>query len=504
MATSDEIVLNFKDELHRALTADRQSLRERIAAFRAQLVERMEQLETEIDVTASPLSEQLEQHLLQIFDPLLSFPAQRDQEQAALNDQIAKLGEALSQHEKEKTSLLLEIGQLTEQISKLSQDLTEKDGDVARLMQERQQLQDQVARVGEEYAQERANLAKTTRTLLQRLLASLDQIEGKKSQVDILTAFLDEAAEFSARVALFVAKAELFSGWRSRGFSSESFADQDIKTVHFSIESESILRQAYEKRIAIQGGLLSHRENSLVLQRLGSPLKDSFVAIPLVVKGKSTAVLYADGGTTAEGTYDIEALELLVRLVALSIELLAYRARVVAPSRHEPRVEVPSSQKEMASAVTEARPAMAPILPHVPPMDHPVAPPPSQVEEAPEFIRPSTVGPRPPQEAAAVIPSSDRELKLHNDARRFARLLVSEIKLYNEQKVLAGRKNRDLYDRLKEDIDRSREMYMKRVSPIVSSKADYFHDELIRTLGENDPGALGSDCPGPMIGAATE
>lgn len=504
MATSDEIVLNFKDELHRALTADRQSLRERIAAFRAQLVERMNQLESEVDATASPLTEQLEQQLLHTFDPLLSFPAQMDQQQAALNDQIAKLGEALSQHEKEKTGLLLEIGQLTEQISRLSQDLAEKDEVVGRLIQERQQLDEHAAHIGEEYAQERANLAETTRALLQRLLASLDQIEGKKSQVDILTAFLDEAAEFSARVALFVAKGELFSGWRSRGFSSESFADQDIKTVHFSMESESILRQAYEERLAIQGGLLSHRENSLVLQRLGSPLKDSFVAIPLVVKGKSTAVLYADGGTTAEGTYDIEALELLVRLVALSIELLAYRARVVAPARHEPRVEVPPGQKEAAPALTEARPAMASVFLPVPTMDHPVAPPPAQVERAPEPIRPSTVGPRPPEEAAAVVPGSDQELKLHNDAKRFARLLVSEIKLYNEQKVVAGRKNRDLYDRLKEDIDRSREMYMKRVSPIVSSKVDYFHDELVRTLGENDPGALGSDCPGPMTGVAAE
>jgi hypothetical protein len=37
----------------------------------------------------------------------------------------------------------------------------------------------------------------------------------------------------------------------------------------------------------------------------------------------------------------------------------------------------------------------------------------------------------------------------------FARLLVSEIKLYNEAKVEQGRKNRDLYERLKEDIDRA-------------------------------------------------
>src|SRR5262249_46591031 len=45
------------------------------------------------------------------------------------------------------------------------------------------------------------------------------------------------------------------------------------------------------------------------------------------------------------------------------------------------------------------------------------------------------------------------------EARRFARLLVSEIKLYNERAVLEGREGGNLYQRLKEDIDRSRQMY---------------------------------------------
>jgi hypothetical protein len=91
------------------------------------------------------------------------------------------------------------------------------------------------------------------------------------------------------------------------------------------------------------------------------------------------------------------------------------------------------------------------------------------------------------------------EEKLHTEAKRFARLLVSEIKLYNEHHVLEGRENRDLYLRLKRDIDRSREMYEKRVSPQVSRKIDYFHDEIIRILGDNDPSTLGSDYPGPRV-----
>ena len=37
----------------------------------------------------------------------------------------------------------------------------------------------------------------------------------------------------------------------------------------------------------------------------------------------------------------------------------------------------------------------------------------------------------------------EEERRLHNDARRFARLLISEIKLYNEAAVRVGRENRD-------------------------------------------------------------
>ena len=94
------------------------------------------------------------------------------------------------------------------------------------------------------------------------------------------------------------------------------------------------------------------------------------------------------------------------------------------------------------------------------------------------------------------IEVADDERRLHNDARRFARLLVSEIKLYNEKKVQEGREANDLYERLREAIDRSREMYDKRVQPPVASKFDYFHYELVNSLAEGDIGRLGGSYPG--------
>ncbi|MBL8123665.1 MAG: hypothetical protein JNJ39_06130 [Blastocatellia bacterium] len=97
------------------------------------------------------------------------------------------------------------------------------------------------------------------------------------------------------------------------------------------------------------------------------------------------------------------------------------------------------------------------------------------------------------------IEVADEERRLHNDARRFARLLVSEIKLYNEQKVTEGREQSDLYDRLREAIDRSREMYDKRVQPAVASKFDYFHYELVNSLAEGDEHKLGGSYPGAAV-----
>lgn len=71
-------------------------------------------------------------------------------------------------------------------------------------------------------------------------------------------------------------------------------------------------------------------------------------------------------------------------------------------------------------------------------------------------------------------------------ARRYAKLLVSEIKLYHENAVLAGRRDRDLGARLGGEIARARVLYEQRVPPHVRQRADYFHDELVRTLADGD------------------
>jgi hypothetical protein len=100
----------------------------------------------------------------------------------------------------------------------------------------------------------------------------------------------------------------------------------------------------------------------------------------------------------------------------------------------------------------------------------------------------------PPAAAAPHAASSamtDADADVHRKAQRFARLLIDEIKLYNQAKVTEGRKHKDLYDRLKEDIDKSRTTYQKRYGTSAASNADYFTQELIRNVAEGDVSLLG-------------
>lgn len=94
-----------------------------------------------------------------------------------------------------------------------------------------------------------------------------------------------------------------------------------------------------------------------------------------------------------------------------------------------------------------------------------------------------------PRGRAAAADSPQRAL---DDARRLARLLISEIKLYNEKKVEDGRAAKDLYERLKDDIERSRHLYDERTPANVRQDTDFFHDELVRILADGRAEALGS------------
>lgn len=85
------------------------------------------------------------------------------------------------------------------------------------------------------------------------------------------------------------------------------------------------------------------------------------------------------------------------------------------------------------------------------------------------------------------VPAADVE---GHGARRYARLLLSEIKMYNDGAVRAGCERRDLLQRLEPEIDRARQLYQERIAPSPGRDL-YFQQELIQTLANGDASLLG-------------
>ena len=163
--------------------------------------------------------------------------------------------------------------------------------------------------------------------------------------------------------------------------------------------------------------------------------------------------------------------------------------------------EAPAAQPDVSDDATVMlpRPAAAPPAPPVPEVEHtrptPVAEPPrphsTEVQPPPDLEGPGWAFRNEGMPSAHRAAPADEGAALHEEARRLARLLVSEIKLYNEEQVEEGRRNRDIYPRLQDDIDRSRQMYDERVDPRIKGEVDYFQQEVVNILAGGDAGALG-------------
>jgi len=94
-------------------------------------------------------------------------------------------------------------------------------------------------------------------------------------------------------------------------------------------------------------------------------------------------------------------------------------------------------------------------------------------------------------------PAADAEA-LHLRARRFARVRVAELLLFQPGRVRDGRAHRRLYSALKDDIDAARAAYRSEFRAASPSLPDYLHQELVKRLANEDAAVLGENYPGPL------
>jgi hypothetical protein len=288
-------------------------------------------------------------------------------------------------------------------------------------------------------------------------------IQEASSQSEILRTLLEGASKFTGRAALFIVKGNSLAGWQGRGFKD----NDKVKSYNLNA-GEGLAARAINDRAAVAASASEFDQD--FVSGVGAPAQGNANVLPLLVKDKVPAVMYADGGTDKNGKSDASALQLLVRIAGLWLEVLAMRKAGVMTTASSP---------EAAAAAVESAAMLTPT-----PAPGSVKAPAAAMAAAAPASAPAPAGP-------VTIAPGDEEV--HKKAKRFAKLLVDEIKLYNQGKVNEGRQNRDLYDRLRDDIDKSKATYDKRYGSTPAASANYFNEEIVRVLADNDAELMGSN-----------
>jgi hypothetical protein len=343
-------------------------------------------------------------------------------------------------------------------------------------------------------------------------IAAARELDGAANQVEILHRLLEACRRQASRAILLVLKNGAWTVWKASGFAGGVSAQEAVRQVTLPATAEGPLARV------LAGTPCRLAAANEVSARLSCEDAADAVVVPMTIRDKVSGAVYADAARGEEYRFDPEAIALLTYLAGLLIERLP--ARKLRPSPTLKEIEHPGAPpqapsstaeyetrmlslwQEPADAVREEQPqpSVASVREATPGtaagtrrLTGPLAPPDEE-----EQLQPSVASVR---EAAPGTAAGTRRLtgplappdedEQHAEARRFAELLVSEIKLYNERAVREGREQGNLYKRLKEEIDLSRQMYEQRIPEAVRAGSDFLQEELVRILADGRPEALG-------------
>lgn len=325
------------------------------------------------------------------------------------------------------------------------------------------------------------------RALTEELRDGAVLIADSRTQTETLEALLAGCSAITSACGLLILRGAQATGW----------------SCHELTSLENFKRATLDCSCGVAANVINSRRATATqvsnldlgfIARLGLVSSAQVLLIPVMLKERPAALLMA----LSEQSDDLAGLELLVQVAQLTLDLQSYRkasGQPAAESSHSAVPHPPTEPQKPAEAPQMQTDSVSGTLRSF----EAVAPRPEPVYAGTAFAQPTHAAqvavpafhesePAPQSISSVLDPA-------HEKARRFAKLLVEEIKLYNQTKVAEGRARGDLYSRLRDDIEKSRAAYQKRYGESVRD-VDYFTQELMRTLAGNNREVMGAGFPG--------
>ncbi len=272
---------------------------------------------------------------------------------------------------------------------------------------------------------------------LENLYKSVKSVSSSSNQVSIISDLLSGIKQFCTRTAIFLIKDDKLRGWGGAGFNqgNSDIDDKNIKKVFFSITADTVFKEVIKTKKSFSGNHDSHKDNHMIFNRFGGSVPGSIFVRPFFVKGKPQAVLYAD--SFKESEINEKMIEILSIVGEMSLDLLPFKQKIMARVKTQ---EYDEKQEE------------EPVL----------------------LLTDDSVAP----------PQKKTQKKLSN-AERLAKVIVTDIILYNKKQVDEAREAKKLFSVLGDTIMQSKEIYMNKFDDLVP-----FETQLLETLADGDRDAL--------------
>ncbi len=288
---------------------------------------------------------------------------------------------------------------------------------------------------------------------LETLDRRMAELAGFVSPSEIFRSLLEGTVVGAPRASVFLLRDGRFKGWNSIGYSTKAAQSQRQTTA--PAESGWLASLALEDDVRWR--TLATGESA---PDFGQPQDAEAVGLPVRVGGKAVAIVVAERHA-GEEPWSPAALAILCQAARLRLELdLAWR-----------RLKVQAAATSASAASTPAPAVRASVESHGEP-DAPFAQAASSATELAPFggVASATADPDP----------------RHEEARRYARLVATDIRLYNEEAVVVGRKERDLSLRLEEQLNRGRDAFSRRFPDLGPEGMTVLHDAYVQVLAGGD------------------
>ena len=297
----------------------------------------------------------------------------------------------------------------------------------------------------------------TTQTSIESFARGVAALASAATPSEVFKALLEASRNAGPRAAVYLVRQGRIRGWGAVGYPAPAVA-----TLR---RHDAPVADGWLGRLAASGSAVD--PSGAGAPALGLPRPAACAGEALSVGGRAIALVVIERGA-AEGPWAPELLAVFARVAQLRLELDLARRRIAAGATPESSVAPPPDATPI--------PAISELALHVPAAGG------APVETLHGSLAPGITS------DATVDPQFDR-------ARRYARLVATDIRLYNEDAVASGRRQGDLVSRLGDQIGRGREAFLKRHGDLGPTALDVFHEACVEVLAGGDASLL----PRPSI-----